>query len=90
MFRLRTAERKNRGLIPCKGKKILLFIKMYRPVVGLTMLSTKRVKRALHPRVNQLKNEVDHYHVSIGEVQNELKHTPVPHIPSWHALGLGV
>jgi hypothetical protein len=90
MYRLRTFERKNRGLIPCAGKKILLFIEMFRPVLGLTILSTNRVKRALHSRVNELKNEVDHSHVSIGEVQNELKHTPVPHIPSWLTPGLGV
>jgi hypothetical protein len=77
MFRFRDFERKNRGLVS-------------RHVLGLTVLSTNRVKRALHPRVNELKNEDDHSHVSSGEVQSELKHTPVPHIPSWHAPGLGV
>jgi len=57
-----------------------------RPVLKLT----ERVKGALHPRVNQLKNEDDHSHVSRDEVKHELKHTPVTHITLWHAEGRGV
>jgi len=73
-----------------QGHKILLLIKVSGSVLRLTTLSTERVKRALHQRVNQLKNEDDHSRVCRDEVKNEMKHNPVPHIPSWNAKGPGV
>jgi hypothetical protein len=73
-------------LIPYRGNKVLRLIKVSRPVLRLT----EGVKKTFHLRVNQLKNEDDHSHVSRDEVKHELKHTPVPHITLWHAEGRGV
>ena len=73
-----------------QGHRILLLIKESRPVLTFTKLSTETVKRALHPEVNQLKNEDYYSHVCRDEVKNRLKHTPIPQIPSWHDQGRGV
>jgi hypothetical protein len=76
--RLRVGQPRNRGLIPFRGKKFLLTLKMSRPSPRANKLPVRWVLGAPSPEIKRLGHKADYSPPSSAEVKNERSCTSTP------------